>query len=164
MAKKKTKKTSAQSSAKPQPSQVFKDSGERQSFNTGAVRDAQGGKGRFDLSHPFAELLLSRIDEDGARKYDARNWEKGIPISRFIESALRHLAKYRAGLRDEPHLSMALWNIRGALATAAMIHVGVLPQSLFDLPDYTGAVQESALSPHEVESLVTFTGGEIVET
>jgi hypothetical protein len=38
---------------------TVKDSGARQSFDTGAVRDIQAGKGRFDLITPF---MLQAVD------------------------------------------------------------------------------------------------------
>lgn len=137
----------------------LKDSGNRQSFSTGAVRDSQEKKGRFDLLPPISEFLVSRIYEDGAIKYAARNWEKGIPIARMVESGVRHLNKYRAGLRDEPHLSMAAWNILGALHIAAMIEMGNMPTDLFDLPNHFGNPETfGPLSPHELKSLKQYLG------
>jgi len=73
---------------------ILKDSGDRQSFESGAVRDIQVGKGRFDLISPFALLRIARVYEKGALKYAARNWEKGMPYGRFIDSALRHITQY----------------------------------------------------------------------
>jgi len=63
----------------------FKDSGERSSFDTGANRDIQTGKGRFDLAPPFSTMFLARIYETGCLKYGDRNWEKGIPINRYLD-------------------------------------------------------------------------------
>lgn len=51
----------------------------------------------------------------GALKYGERNCEKGIPIHSLIDSAFRHLAKYMMGMKDEPHLRAAAWNILFAL-------------------------------------------------
>jgi hypothetical protein len=155
------------------------DSGERSEFTSGAARDTETGKGRFDLL-PLAELsvltndsvyydiLLYRrtndqahlyrafmriaqefygthvVEQDsrlcmvrgepqtleviaalavhyakGAEKYSERNWEKGLPVSRFISSALRHYAHAAAGIADdENHPVAALWNILGAIYTA----------------------------------------------
>jgi hypothetical protein len=70
-----------------------KDSGKEQNFGTGAVRDSQEGKGRFDLLPPYALLRLAKHFENGANRYQARNWEKGIPCSRYLDSAFRHLVK-----------------------------------------------------------------------
>ena len=51
----------------------------------------------------------------GAAKYEARNWEKGLPISVMLDSGIRHLLKYLDGQRDEDHLCAAAWNILGAM-------------------------------------------------
>lgn len=94
---------------------MIKDSGERTQFNTGAVRDMHTGKGDM-LSLPMMALLrLSKLYEEGAKKYGRFNYLKGIPLSSFLDSALRHLAKYIAGWDDEDHLAAAAFNILGAL-------------------------------------------------
>ena len=90
---------------------AVKDSGAREEFPTGSVRDTQEGKGRFDLIDPHAMLRLARHYENGAKKYGDRNWEKGQPSSRYLSSAIRHLFKYLAGMRDEDHLAAAAWNV-----------------------------------------------------
>jgi Domain of unknown function (DUF5664) len=139
----------------------FKDSGTRQKFETGANRDTQEGKGRFDLVPPFSMMFLARIYEDGCKKYGDRNWERGIPIGRYIDSAKRHLEKYQAGLRDEPHLSMAFWNIACALWTAAMVMLNLRPMSLYDLPSHVGAITPLPLSSYEIASLENFIGQKV---
>lgn len=130
------------------------DSGARQQFDSGAVRDIRKGKGRMDLVplelfgnrmkdpifiylntysykgnidslwSAFDEFLLvrgwdiytamielSKQYEDGAEKYDADNWRKGMPVHCFIDSAARHYTKYRRGDQDEPHDRAFIWNI-----------------------------------------------------
>jgi hypothetical protein len=84
---------------------------------------------------PLALARLARHFENGARKYTDRNWERGIPLSWFIDSALRHLFKVVAGLTDEDHAAAAEWNIHCAIHTEAMIHAGKLPAELADLPE-----------------------------
>lgn len=87
------------------------DSGERQSFSTGAVRDTSANKPRPDLISPF---FLERLGEQlrkGAVKYAEWNWAKGIPSSRCYESAMRHLLQFAQGLTNEDHLSAAAFNI-----------------------------------------------------
>lgn len=133
----------------------FKDSGSRQSFASGAVRDRSAGKGRMDLVPYLAVWLVSRIYEDGAIKYAENNWMKGIPVKDYVKSAMNHLSKYMEGMRDEPHLSMAGWNILCAIWTAAQVQLGVFPQELGQLP-----VPADAMSPHEQLSLKTFYAGE----
>lgn len=94
---------------------VIKDSGERTTFETGAVRDMHGGKGRMDLLPWEAVVEVSKHCEEGALKYGERNVEKGIPIHSLLDSALRHLAKYMMGFDDEPHLRAAAWNVLWAI-------------------------------------------------
>lgn len=134
----------------------IKDSGERTCFNSGAVRDCQGGKGRCDLlpldvvalglkskvvdkiasyerdsdtmhlykalnmcieedkmfkNYPDMVLEVSKHFEDGANKYGERNWEKGIPEDRYIDSAIRHYLKHKRGDTDERHDRAFAWNI-----------------------------------------------------
>jgi len=113
-----------------------KDSGSREECFTGAVRDVREGKGRFDLISPWAEARLAGVYERGAAKYGDRNWEKGLNISRFIDSAKRHINQYLKGMTDEDHLAQAAWNIVGAIHVEEMMKRGVLPKELDDLPRY----------------------------
>ncbi len=89
---------------------MIKDSGNRREFKSGAVRDIQEGKGRRDLLPACAIIRLSKQFENGAKKDEERNWEKGIPTHSFIDSAIRHLMKYLDGATDEDHLCAAAWN------------------------------------------------------
>jgi hypothetical protein len=109
------------------------DSGERQQFATGAVRDRQTGKGRFDLLPPLAMIRLARHFEKGAAKYGDRNWERGIPLSRFLDSALRHLFSYMSGRDDEDHLVAAAWNLLAAMETEERAEAERLPLDLVDI-------------------------------
>ena len=93
----------------------IKDSGERTTFPTGGVRDMHEGKGDM-VSIPWESILrLSKHYENGAKKYQRWNFRKGIPISSFIDSACRHLAKYQCGMDDEDHLAAAAFNVLGAM-------------------------------------------------
>lgn len=112
----------------------IKDSGQRRSYVTGSVRDVRTGKGRFDLISPIALRRLAVHLENGARKYDERNWEKGQPLMDYIDSAMRHIASYVEGYRDEDHMAAALWNIHGFIHTEEMISRGLLPNSLDNRP------------------------------
>lgn len=114
----------------------IKDSGERQEFDTGAKRDTQTGKGRFDLIPYEAQHEIACCYEEGAGKYDPRNWEKGIPVSRFMSSALRHMSKAASGYTDEPHLAQAAFNIMGAITTIKRVEMGQLPAELDDRPTH----------------------------
>jgi hypothetical protein len=113
----------------------IKDSGNRQDFGTGAVRDIQEGKGRYDLLPTIAIKRLAEHFEKGAVKYGIDNWKKGIPLRRYLDSCLRHTFKYLNGDRDEDHLAAAIWNLACLLETEEMIKNGKLPKELNDLPN-----------------------------
>lgn len=114
------------------------DGGERMSYGEGkAVREPSVGKGRYDLVSPFATRRLAEWYELGAQKYADRNWEKGMPFSRYIDSAKRHLDKFIMGMEDEDHLAAAAWNI------FAIMHHQELGQMEFDdMPHYLSADKE----------------------
>ena len=115
-----------------------KDSGARQEWDTGSVRDTQEGKGRYDLITPIGLRRLAIHYENGARKYGDRNWERGQPVPRYLESAIRHLYVFLEGDRSEDHLAAAAWNALSAIHTIEMCQRGALPAELLSgLPDYT---------------------------
>ena len=110
----------------------IKDSGERTTFETGAVRDMHEGKGDM-VSLPNAAILrLSKHYENGAKKYGRWNYTKGIPVSSFLDSALRHIFKYLDGWDDEDHMSAAAFNILGAMEMEAK------HKELIDIPNREG--------------------------
>ena len=117
----------------------IKDSGSREEFSTGAVRDIQDdNKGRYDLLSPFAMHRLSVHMAKGAKKYTANNWMKGVPMHSFYDSAMRHMFDYMANRlmkveQDEDHLAAAFWNLHGLIHTEEMIARGELPQELDDI-------------------------------
>lgn len=90
---------------------------EMEKFETGAVRENKTGKGRCDLLPMCALIRLSKHYENGSADHGERNWEKGLPMHSFLDSAIRHLFKYVDGQTDEDHLCAAAWNILGAMWT-----------------------------------------------
>ena len=83
-------------------------------FETGAMRDSAEGKGDM-ISIPWEAILrLSRHYQEGAKRYKRWNY-RGLPLSCFIDSACRHIAKYQCGCDDEDHLAAAAFNILGAM-------------------------------------------------
>lgn len=106
------------------PDYVTRDSGQREQYATGMVRDTEEGKARFDLM--FAEgvaypdqfltrfaMLLAR----GAEKYGERNWESGYDakaLARAKSSAIRHLVQWMCGLTDEDHAAAVVFNLMQA--------------------------------------------------
>lgn len=129
----------------PYEGKTLKDSGERQAFSTGAVRDTQSGKGRYDLLPAASIFAVARVFEEGAKKYAARNFEAGMPLSRFIDSGLRHIFKHLEGYRDEPHMAQAAWNLLAYIHIATMIQRGLLPEELNDLPNHLGKEKPTVL-------------------
>ena len=108
---------------KPRFAEV-KDSGVREEFETGMVRDTQDGKPRFDLllpeGIPYPEQFLTRCAQhlaNGAAKYSARNWEQArtqTELDRYKSSALRHLVQWFNGEEDEDHAAAVFFNLMGA--------------------------------------------------
>jgi hypothetical protein len=64
-----------------------------------------------------AILEVSKHFEAGCQKYGDRNWEKGIPLHCYIDSASRHLIKFYRGDKDENHHLAFLWNLMCAIWT-----------------------------------------------
>lgn len=145
---------------------ALKDSGERRTYSTGAQRDRGKGKGAPSLVPNWVIWLVSRVYEDGAAKYAARNWEKGMPLSDYLDSAERHLAKLKAGMRDEPHASQVIWNMIGYIFTATLVKMGLRPKELNNMVNQLSPnANEIAepLSPYEYESLKYFFGTNLEE-
>ena len=68
-------------------------------------------------SIPTMIMEVSKHYEEGALKYGEYNWQKGIPLHCYIDSAVRHYLKLLRGDTDEPHDRAFLWNIFGAIWT-----------------------------------------------
>ena len=120
--------TEVDTEVKTEVENSVKDSGERTEFESGAVRDMHEGKGDMASLPWEAVLRLSKHYEAGAIKYKRWNYRLGIPVSSFIDSACRHLAKYQCGCDDEDHLAAAAFNILGA-----MLMENTMPE-MVDLP------------------------------
>lgn len=115
---------------------ILKDGGEREASTTGYLREPNGGRGRYDLVSPIALKRIAVVYERGADKYGDRNWEKGGPISRFLNSSLRHTQQYIEGLRDEDHLAQAAWNLMAVIHILECIDRGLLPPEYDDLSSF----------------------------
>lgn len=103
------------------------DSGVRQPYDSGMVRDTQDGKARFDLLRPqgvpYEAQFMTRVAmlmTRGAGKYGFRNWEKANSeeeIERFENSAERHMQQWLAGETDEDHAAAVVFNLLAAETT-----------------------------------------------
>lgn len=73
-------------------------------------------------SHAYADPQTMLLEvaihfEEGAKKYGENNWQKGIPVKRYIDSAVRHYLKFLRGDKDEPHDRAFCWNIMCSIWT-----------------------------------------------
>ncbi len=103
---------------------ITKDSGNRQSYDSGMVRDTQAGKPTFHFlltaEQPYEDQFLTRwaqLMERGASKYGERNWEHASSkeeLERFKASALRHFMQWYTGESDEDHSAATAFNIAAA--------------------------------------------------
>jgi len=96
---------------------IIKDSGKREEFASGMVRDTSGNKIDYTLifDGPMLERWAIHLT-NGAKKYAKRNWMKAAgdaELERFKESALRHFIQWLRGERDEDHAAAVIFNING---------------------------------------------------
>ncbi len=68
-------------------------------------------------SLPIIFMEVSKHFEDGARKYEERNWEKGILTHCYVDSGVRHFLKFIDGFEDERHDRAFVWNMMCLLWT-----------------------------------------------
>lgn len=113
------------------------DSGARQQFDSGAVRDTAAGKPRPDLISPHAHTREGTWLALGAAKYAERNWEAGIPISRCIASLWRHLVAYQMGCTREDHMAAIRTNAGFILHNEEEVLAGRMDPAIADMPFYS---------------------------
>jgi hypothetical protein len=101
---------------------VTKDSGSRETYESGMVRDADGAtKDNFFLmvqqGVPYEEQFLTRFAQlltRGAQKYSKRNFELAnspAELERAQESLFRHLMQYLCGDKTEDHAMALVFNV-----------------------------------------------------
>ena len=86
---------------------MFQTSGDWRDLSNAILRFAHERK----WSVPELMLETSIHFEEGAKKYGENNWQKGIPIKCYIDSAVRHYLKWHNGDTDEPHDRAFVWNL-----------------------------------------------------
>lgn len=84
-------------------------------FTTGAVRSSDAEGARYDLISPIGLEAVARTCAEGAAKYSDYNWERGMPVHDLLNHAIRHIYRYLAGDRSEPHLPHAAWGLMAAI-------------------------------------------------
>lgn len=94
---------------------TVKDSGQRQQFKSGMVRDTTEAKIDYSLCFdgPMLQRWAAHLTK-GARKYSSRNWmlaEGESERQRARESAVRHFFLWYNGNVDEDHASACFFNI-----------------------------------------------------
>lgn len=79
----------------------------------------RAGCEKLDQYSCMADMMIevSKLYEDGARKYGENNWKNGMPLKCYIDSGLRHYLKTLRGDDDEPHYRGFVWNMLCALWT-----------------------------------------------
>lgn len=102
---------------------VVKDSGKREEFTSGMVRDTADNKTDFSLplNGPMFERWAAHLTK-GAKKYPdvttgSPNWMLASgdeELVRFRKSAMRHFIQWYYGQTDEDHASAVFFNINGA--------------------------------------------------
>lgn len=96
---------------------IVKDSGNRQQFASGMMRDTEQDKIQYDLvfDGPLFERLAIHLTK-GAKKYARRNWMKAggqEELERFRSSAIRHFYQWMRGDMDEDHFAAVVFNLNG---------------------------------------------------
>lgn len=97
---------------------VVKDSGQRQEYASGMVRDVQDDKPMVRLirSGPMYMRWAIHLTK-GAVKYGRDNWtlaNSEEELERFKDSAARHFEQWLNGERDEDHAAAVFFNINAA--------------------------------------------------
>ena len=82
----------------------------------------------MDLIPPELDEGFAEITTFGAKKYAARNWEKGMDWMKMVASLKRHLLEWEKGTDLDPesgynHMKHVLWNA-GALVTYIERNIG----------------------------------------
>lgn len=110
-------------------------------YNTGAKRSTSEGRGRYDLIPAQGLGRVALVAEEGAKLYGDHNWKKGIPIHRYVDSAMRHIQLYLSGNRSEDHVARAAWNLLALGATEIMILNGEVSEEMDTLGHIKAALR-----------------------
>ena len=101
---------------------VVKDSGRRQEFESGMVRDTQDGKTDYTtiLDGPMFDRWAEHLTKAKAKYADVApgvaNWtlaDGEEELVRFRKSAMRHFMAWMRGKVDEDHASALFFNVNG---------------------------------------------------
>jgi hypothetical protein len=99
----------------------------------------------FHFISPKTYTRLANHYGGGAKKYDSWNWSKGMPLSVFHASLMRHVFKIVSNETNEDHLSAIFFN------AAAIIHFSIVKRK--DVDDISDRLEEWGINkvqvPHE---------------
>ncbi|KKL75004.1 hypothetical protein LCGC14_2059200 [marine sediment metagenome] len=105
------------------PKFIIKDSGKRQEFASGMVRDTQDNKADFTriLDGPMFDRWVTHLTKGEAKYPDVTpgipNWtlaNSKLELARFRKSAFRHIRQWLRGDTDEDHAAAVFFNVNGA--------------------------------------------------
>lgn len=96
---------------------VTKDTGARQVYESGMMREPDADKPKPDLAFegPMFDRWVGLLTR-GAAKYEDNNWMKACgtaEYNRFRRSAVRHFMQWLRGDTDEDHAAAVFFNING---------------------------------------------------
>jgi len=96
--------------------------------------DAEVGGTREALGVPYMRFLplealaaAAASFEYGAKKYESRNWEKGLPWQQMIDSLKRHIDDFERGIdHDDAEDGSGLHQVCMIMASAMMLSASVI--------------------------------------
>lgn len=71
---------------------------------------------------------------NGAKKYSENNWRKGQYLSRYFNSACRHLWSIAERDESEDHIAAFLWNLLAMYVTISDVEKGYLDKKFLNFP------------------------------
>lgn len=105
--------------------------------SNGGGRKDDSEKLRYDLIPPSTLHALASVLTFGAKKYDARNWEKGIAWGRVFGALMRHLWAWWAREPYDPETGFShLWHAQCCLSF--LMEYEVTHPELDDRPPMVG--------------------------
>ena len=96
---------------------ITRDSGQREEYASGMVRDTQDGKPDYTLIDRAFLKRWADLMVRGAKKYGRENWrhaDSPAELERFEASALRHMMQWLDGEGDEDHAAAVAFNLAAA--------------------------------------------------
>lgn len=115
--------------------------------DTGDAKHLYYALDNFECFEAWSNMFLQVAIhfEEGAKKYGENNWQKGIPVHCYIDSAVRHYLKFLRGDKDEPHDRAFCWNILCAIWTCK--HKPGLNEYAKEKPDPMDNVPKKGFNP-----------------